>query len=236
MHTLPLNFHTNILTIVEVIGYVGRALAYNATGELLPYLLQSVFLLLAPILFAASLYMTLGRTIRAVDGTRWSIIPPQWLTRVFVLADVFSFLIQGSGAGLLVRGDRSNSSNTQTSENIIVGGLVFQIVMFAVFCFAALAFDLRFRRNEHAGLRPRLPWRGMMVMLYATSACIMVRNVFRVVQYAMGQDGYLLEREWTVYIFDSLLMLSTMLLFWLRYPGQQVGAKPAGSSAEMELM
>lgn len=45
-----------MLFAVEAVGYVGRALAYNATGELIPYVLQSTLLLLGPILFAASLY------------------------------------------------------------------------------------------------------------------------------------------------------------------------------------
>lgn len=43
--------------LVETVGYIGRALAYSSTGELIPYVLQSTLLLLGPILFAASLYM-----------------------------------------------------------------------------------------------------------------------------------------------------------------------------------
>lgn len=68
--------------VVEIIGYIGRALAYNQTGELGPYIMQSVLLLLAPVLFAATLYMTLGRVITAVRGEQYSFIPPRWLTRV----------------------------------------------------------------------------------------------------------------------------------------------------------
>lgn len=62
------------MAIVETVGHVGRFLAYDKTGELIPYMLQSIFLLLVPILFAASLYMTLGRVIRALDGEQYFIL------------------------------------------------------------------------------------------------------------------------------------------------------------------
>ncbi|KAH8683662.1 RTA1 like protein-domain-containing protein, partial [Ilyonectria robusta] len=87
----------------ETVGYVGRALAHDKTGKLIPHVLQSTLLLLAPILFAASLYMTLSRVIRAVGGQSCSMIAPRWLTTVFVFSDVFSFIVQASGAGLRVQ-------------------------------------------------------------------------------------------------------------------------------------
>ncbi|CRK38390.1 hypothetical protein BN1708_020509, partial [Verticillium longisporum] len=75
----------------------------------MPYVLQSTFLLLAPILFAASLYMTLSRIIRAVDAAHCSIIRPKWLTRIFVFGDAFSFFVQASGAGLRVQAGQKDS-------------------------------------------------------------------------------------------------------------------------------
>lgn len=59
-------------------------MAYSNTGKVMPYVIQSLLILLAPILFAASLYMTLSRVIRAVDGGSYSPIAPRWLTRIFV--------------------------------------------------------------------------------------------------------------------------------------------------------
>jgi hypothetical protein len=75
---------------VEVIGYIGRCIAHNSTGKLLPFILQNFFILLAPALFAASIYMVLGRIIRSVRGERHSLIRVHWLTRAFVTGDVLS--------------------------------------------------------------------------------------------------------------------------------------------------
>lgn len=85
---------------VETIGYVGRALNAGQTygnWTIGPYIMQSLLLLLAPALFAASIYMVLGRIILLTDGEAHSPIRVKWLTKVFVAGDVISFLAQSGG-------------------------------------------------------------------------------------------------------------------------------------------
>lgn len=62
-----------------------------------PYIGQSLMLLLAPALFAASVYMILGRIIRMLNADSLSLIRPSWLTKIFVTGDVLSFFIQSGG-------------------------------------------------------------------------------------------------------------------------------------------
>lgn len=57
-------------------------------------------------------------------------------------------------------------------------------------------------------------------MLYAISALIMVRSIFRAVEFIMGNSGYLLSYEWTLYVFDSLLMIIVTVIFYVRYPSE----------------
>jgi uncharacterized membrane protein YraQ (UPF0718 family) len=68
--------------------------------------MQSLLILLAPALFAASIYIILGRIILLVDGERYSPVRQKWLTKVFVTGDVFSFLLQGAGMCLPRHYDR----------------------------------------------------------------------------------------------------------------------------------
>ncbi|UKZ81596.1 hypothetical protein TrVFT333_009368 [Trichoderma virens FT-333] len=215
----------------EVIGYIGRIIAYDETGELIPYILQSVFLLLAPILFAASLYMTLSRVIIVVSGAQYSLVSPQWLARIFITSDVISFMIQGGGAGILVQG--GSASKAQIGQRIIVGGLVFQLVAFAVFGLNTLLFHFRYRKHGRTDSIHDIPWQGILVMLYLTSSFIMTRNIFRAIQYAMGQDGYLLTHEWTVYVMDGMLMFLTMLHFTWKYPSKLLKPKTADLGLDM---
>lgn len=85
---------------VETIGYVGRALSAAEAPAFSknPFIIQSTLLLLGPALYAASMYMILGRLIRLLDAGAYALIPPRWLTKFFVLGDVLSFCTQGGGA------------------------------------------------------------------------------------------------------------------------------------------
>jgi hypothetical protein len=63
------------------------------------YSIHTVFVLVAPSVFAASIYMCLGRLILITDGEKHSLIRARWLTKIFVVGDVISFLMQGAGGG-----------------------------------------------------------------------------------------------------------------------------------------
>jgi hypothetical protein len=62
-----------------------------------PYIMQTLLLLVAPALYAASIYMILGRIILLTDGEHHSLISKRWLTKIFVTGDVVSFMMQGAG-------------------------------------------------------------------------------------------------------------------------------------------
>lgn len=84
---------------VEIIGYAARAKSGDESPDwtLGPYIIQAILLLVAPALFAASIYMELGRVITLVDGEGHVLIPKKWMTKVFVIGDVLSFFFQGGG-------------------------------------------------------------------------------------------------------------------------------------------
>ncbi|KAI2469448.1 RTA1 like protein-domain-containing protein [Annulohypoxylon bovei var. microspora] len=233
---------------VEAVGFIGRAVASDVTDQLLPYIIQSVFLLVPPSLFAASIYMTLGRIMRGLGsrGEDFSIIRVRWLTTIFVVGDVFSFLVQSGGAGFMAAGD-----DPTIGEIIVVAGLVIQIVFFALFVAAAVIFHIRCRqysmtagnigsssylqlsgeqRTSGSFLAAPFNWLQMMWMLYASSALILVRSVFRIIEYAMGTDAYPLNHEWTLYVFDGSLMVITMVIIYLWYPSQVPRVGKGGST------
>ncbi|OQD71275.1 hypothetical protein PENPOL_c001G03260 [Penicillium polonicum] len=283
---------------VEVIGYVGRAAANNSTDSVIIFAIQNVILLLGPTLFAASVYMTLGRIIRSVHAEQHSLVPMNWLTKISVMGDVVSFLVQGGASGLTVTGN-----NVKMASNIVVAGLVIQVVMFGLFIGlpdsgktlwldkleTALGTDdfafydgsdiiaavtpggLEASQNlgeeaknhcrelaiarikqeccntgksaivaGHSMVWPeegqaiwlcsrrsptteafdeRINWMSRVRTLYAVSALILIRSIFRVVEYAAGDDGYPLTHEWMLYVFDSVLMIISMLVWGIWHPG-----------------
>lgn len=54
-------------------------------------------ILLAPPLYAASIYMTLGRLIRYLDAEVISVVPTRWLTGIFLTGDIVAFVMQAAG-------------------------------------------------------------------------------------------------------------------------------------------
>ncbi|KAL9622370.1 MAG: hypothetical protein Q9160_003212 [Pyrenula sp. 1 TL-2023] len=94
---------------------------------------------------------------------------------------------------------------------IIVGGLVLQILFFCLFILASVIFHLRIRRNPTTpSLNSSIPWQKHMLALYSASLLILVRSIFRTVEYVQGNNGYLISHEIYVYLFDALLMFSAM--------------------------
>ncbi|KAF7720298.1 Uncharacterized protein PECH_003417 [Penicillium ucsense] len=199
--------------IFEIIGYIGRVMAHNDITSMGPYILQSIFILLAPSLFAASVYMVLGRLIRYVGGEHLSVIRVSRLTKTFVWCDVLSFLIQASSSSLSVMG-------YDTAAKIaVVTGLIIQLLSFGAFWVSAVVFSRRIRRSPTPkSLLPSNTWKTSMNMLYAVSTLIIIRSIFRIFEYVLGNNGYPLQHEWTSYIFDAVLMVAVMIIYLVWYP------------------
>ena len=118
-------------------------------------------------------------------------------------------------------------------QTIILIGLVLQVVSFLLFIVTASVFHLRVRRQPTQKLltEPNIPWQKHMCALYATSFLILIRCVFRLIEYAQGRNGSLMTHEIFLYIFDSVLMLGTILIFIIIHPSE-VNALLKGDGAK----
>ncbi|KAF2649590.1 RTA1 like protein [Lophiostoma macrostomum CBS 122681] len=197
--------------LFEVLGYTARAYGNHAPDNLIVYLIQSILIFLAPILFAASIYMFLGRIIRATGLSSFSIIQPTRLTKVFVIGDFLCFNIQGGGAGLL--GDPDDKTKMNIAKIIILVGLGLQIMLFGLFMVTAVVWHMRvLRHGKTREAAKQFRWEFHLNMLYFVSIIITIRSVYRVVEYAGGTDSYLMAHEWPTYIFDALLMALVLVI------------------------
>ncbi|TVY62778.1 Protein RTM1 [Lachnellula suecica] len=204
--------------LFEIIGYAARAYSASQTPNwtLGPYILQSLLLLVAPVLFAGSIYMILGRIILMTDGESHAIVRRKWLTKVFVACDVLAFVVQSGGASL----QASHSIATMnTGEKIAVTGLFIQIIAFSLFVAVAVVFHARMVKVP-TSRSSEVPWKKHLLALYISSGLIMVRSIFRVIEFIQGNAGYVFTHEWFLYVFDALLMLGVLGLFCWVHPGE----------------
>lgn len=193
-----------------------------------------MLILLAPALYAASIYMVLGRLMIVLGAESYALIKRSLLTKIFVAADVVSFVIQAIGTGPFptytthkadnpIGGVLISSADTPAEVNrgkgIIVGGLFLQIIFFSLFISVTAVFHRRIlsrptRRSKHLAV----PWRRYLLVLYAVSALIMVRSVFRVVEFIQGPTGTLMTNEVYLYVFDTVLIFIVSVIFNIFHP------------------
>ena len=141
-------------------------------------------------------------------------------------------------------------NSMELGEKIIIGGLFVQLIFFTLFVCVAGDFHRRLikdvpikKRYTPAALLRKarhnridtsvpitavlsreavheLPWKRHLYVLYAASALILVRSIFRVIEYIQGNAGYLLSHEVFLYVFDAALMFLVMILFNWVHPSQ----------------
>lgn len=218
---------------VQTIGYAGRIWSHYDKFSLGGFIIQAILILVAPALYAASIYMILGRLIRTVKGEHLSLIPVQWVTRLFVTGDVIAFSLQAGGGGIQAAG---SLEMYEIGEKIIIAGLFVQIFIFGFFVVTSVLFHARLVSNPTAVVTAEeIPWRRYLNILYVTSAIILVRSIFRVVEYLQGNAGYLISHEIFLYIFDALLMAITMAIFVVWYVEHLDGTRRRRSKEDRHL-
>lgn len=178
---------------------------------------------MAPALYAASIYMILGRLIRTVKADHLSLLPVGWVTRIFVMGDVVAFSLQAGGGGIQSAG---TLEFYDIGEKIIIAGLFVQIAVFGFFVVVSLLFHDRIvRQPTAASASGAVPWRRYLFALYAASALILIRSIFRVIEYLQGNGGYLISHEVFLYVFDTILMAAVMGIFLVWYVEHLESAK-----------
>jgi hypothetical protein len=87
-------------------------------------------------------------------------------------------------------------------------------------------------KNSYSGTsQGSVAWRRHLYVLYVTSALILIRSIFRVVEYLQGNDGYLISHEVFIYTMDALLMAIVMAIFAVWYIGDLQPKRSSGDAS-----
>jgi hypothetical protein len=188
--------------------------------------------------------MILARLIRLLGAEEYALIRTTWMTKIFVTGDVISFLAQGAGeskspniptvnchcsvcsrtdrrkgGGLLAKAKTHNDQ--KMGESVILGGLGIQILFFGFFIATTVTFHRRINKNPTArSYSVTGPWRQHILALYVSSALIMIRSVFRMIEFGMGNDSVLMGNEGYLLGLDGALMLIVAMAFLWSHPSR----------------
>jgi len=193
------------------VGYAARYVSAQSPSELGPYIVQSLFIILPPSLYAATIYMIYGRIVLFVNAAEASMIRPTRVTKIFVCGDVVAFFMQAAGGGMMSSADMSS-----LGQKIMLIGLFVQLLFFGFFLSISIVFFVRMRRIPARASVPqhgRNAWPALLKLMLCAAVIVILRCIFRIIEFAQGHDGYIASHEVYLYIFDSAPMLVVQVMF-----------------------
>ncbi|KAM0275800.1 hypothetical protein ACHAQH_007381 [Verticillium albo-atrum] len=214
----------------EVLGYAGRVMGWQNPWSETGFLMQICCLTIGPAFLAAGVYLCLRRIVYAF-GLQNSRIKPEWYTRIFIPCDVISLVLQALG-GAMASIASTNNSSSKTGDNVMLAGLIFQVVTMLVFMVVtadfALNTALRHRRlgADHAfdqnptiaAVRTSRRFHAFLTALALSFVCIFIRCVFRVAELSGGWTGPLMGRQDLFIAFESAMIATAVLLLNVLHP------------------
>jgi tellurite resistance protein TehA-like permease len=170
----------------------------------------------APLL-AATIYMTLGRLILALDARHHAFLNPRWTTKIYVIIDIGSFVCQIMGSAMQTSGD---PAGVKQGNTIVIAGLGVQLGAFAIFILMAAVVHRRLNLEPTTtSLRTHVKWRKYFWLLYGVSTLIVVRSLFRMVEFVEGPESKVYGTEAYLYVFDAAIMCTVVVAMAVVHPG-----------------
>lgn len=113
----------------------------------------------------------------------------------------------------------ANDTTASKGQNIMKVGVVVQVLFFGVFIATIIIFHMRLAKQ---GSRTKniVPWKKHIVALYTTGILILVRSIFRLIEFVESADGPLSRYEWLSYLFDAVMILISCAILNYIHPGE----------------
>ncbi|KAI0651898.1 RTA1-domain-containing protein [Trametes meyenii] len=225
--------------LAEVVGWVARTKSSYDPTVRMPYIIQTSILVLAPTPFVAALFIGFGR-IASRLGDEYSRLSPRLYSRIFLTCDILSLFIQGGGGGMAATAT-SDPDKVRLGSNIILGGLIIQLISMTCFCYLMgeyawrRAADRPFRKRDVTSGTPshRVMDHSMKMLIVGiciSTVLIYIRSVYRTIEFANGFDGPIAHTQVLFNVFDGMMVTLAMYTLNFMNPGTLLKAT-ANSSA-----
>ncbi|KAK0550775.1 hypothetical protein OC846_003542 [Tilletia horrida] len=205
---------------LQGVGFFLRLPMRDDPSNLALYVVQTFFVVIAPCVLFAFQYVLFGRLSYNLqhDPTipkrkpSVTLLNPLLFGRIFILSDVFTFIIQAIGGSFEV-----SDSLQYAGSKIFLAGIVAQGVSYAVFMACSIythwvitlpgAYSHPLYRNIQK----------LFLVLHSGSLFIVIRSIYRTIEMAQGFRGYLITHEIYFFLLDSIPLLLFNLgwiIFW----------------------
>lgn len=183
--------------------------------------MQNLLILGMAPMMAATVYMSLGRFIKALDLRQHIAISPKLTTAFYIVVDIGCFCTQVIGSIMPASGDPEGA---KLGRNLVIGGLIAQLVALSFFLFSSLHAHMWARRLAARSIGESKQARGSKYFLanYAATTAMIVRAIVRGIEYIQGEDSVIMANEAFLYAFDAAPMVLIAVLYLFIHPGRLV--------------
>ncbi|KAF2680799.1 sphingoid long-chain base transporter RSB1 [Lentithecium fluviatile CBS 122367] len=207
----------------ETIGYAGRVMMNNNPYDTIGFQIQICCLIIAPAFFAAGIYLTL-KHFTLTFGESWSRLRPAWYTYIFITGDIFSLVLQGAGGGIAATAD-NGSTMLDVGTNLMITGVVFQVVILFIFGFFLVEYTLRtYRRADQLSAQSLALLQDTKFRLFIGGILIaylgiFTRCVYRIPELTGGWRSSLMRDEPSFIALEGVMITLSVLTMTIFHPG-----------------
>ncbi|CAL1716643.1 unnamed protein product [Somion occarium] len=219
--------------IGELIGWGGRLWSAISPLENNPFLIQIVCTIIAPTPFLAAIFITFARLTKRL-GVQYSRLSPRLYSRIFLTCDIISLIVQAAGGGLAASANDDAGSNL--GANIMLGGIIFQLVSLIIFVTLASEYLLRYIHDRpflrfaqknasdtEVYKNGRSEWDTRIKVLVGgltfICLCIFIRSIYRTIELADGWEGRVISTQIYFNALDGAMIWISMLAYNICHPG-----------------
>jgi hypothetical protein len=167
------------------------------------FLIYLITLTMAPALLTAAIYLCLARIV-IIYGQHLSRFKPRTYSLVFCTCDLISLVLQAVGGAIASTANTVSSSNL--GKNIMLAGLIFQVVSLILFATCSGEFAYRVWKGQgswnprYLNLVSSRLFKSFLIGLVVAAFTIFARSVYRCVELAGGFNG-------TLFVSDEALFM-----------------------------
>ncbi|KAG0336734.1 hypothetical protein BG004_007918 [Podila humilis] len=239
--------------IASSLGYFLRIVFDPDNLSLGLFIASNICVVVAPSAFLAFNYMLYGRFITAVDpkfgngstatlaedGTkavkgslrepsRFSLIPPLIVGRIFIWSDIITFLVQVTAGSMQGNAGDDNLDLAKLGDKLFLAGVSVQGLSYLLFTMLLTVAFMRLIADRKKKSALALDNNGFLNLgrhttllvlgLYLSSLFIILRSVYRVVEYTQGHEGYLITHEVYLFILDAGPLVLAIGIWAFKWP------------------
>ena len=213
----------SIVGFMEMGGYACRIKMLQATvyGA---YVAMQCLLIIPPSFLALVNYITLGKVVNLVKmryPDRRLPVKPKLVIWGFFAMEITALACQGAGAGLSV--STKGVSNINSGRILLLIGLVALVVLILCYLTTAIYVNL----SPRYAIKSSPSMRKLFPVLYTCTSLLLIRNIFRLIEFGQGFEGAIASQEKFFYGFDALMIIIILAINTIFHFGLYLKAYPS---------